>query len=76
VDRRDDSAGAIDHGRCEIGVIEVANPLVDARKCRSTTRAPYHCADRSAPIDQRRADTRTDEAVRSGHYNDGRLLAA
>ena len=76
VDRRDDSAGAMDHGRCEVGVIEVANPLLDARKCRSTTGAPYHCAHSSAPIDQRRADTRTHKAVRSGDYTDERLVAA
>jgi hypothetical protein len=73
VDGRDDGGGASDHGRCQVGLVEVANAFLDARECRGATGSAYHRAHTRADVDQRRADTRTDEAVGSGDYNDGRL---
>ena len=74
VDRRDDGVCALDHGCCEVRVVEVTNPLLYARECRGSAGAPYDRTHRRAPIDQRCADTRAHEAVRSGDYDDGGLV--
>ena len=71
VDGRDDGARALDHGSREVRIVEVTDPLLDARECRGGAGTSYDGTHGRAPFDQRRAGAGANQAVRSGDHDDG-----